>query len=133
MQLQKYWGTYIPARVAFEGSFRIDGTDDPDDIRDGNTNMIESVEREDVGLFTVTLAEGFPIPEKLVTEDAFLSQTVAPTADAEAVIVLDSYSQSTRSFQVQVRTVAGVATDADDNDRVGFVLVGSVQGIGTDR
>ena len=92
--------------IRLKGSFRINGTSNPDDIRDFNSNGIASVTRGTAGLFTVTLASpengGFTAyPEKpFITAE--LAQAANPTNWAKAHYVVDSYSQSARTFQIQV-------------------------------
>ncbi len=134
MRLQPDWGTYIPGLVTLEGSFRVNGTSDPDDIRDGHTNVISSVLLTSTGLFTVTFDSGFPIPEKLVSWNVNISQGVAPGAETSfAYLVVDSYSQVTRSFQIQITDGdTPAANDPVDNDCVSFMLRGSVTSAGTD-
>ncbi len=134
MRLQPDWGTYIPGLMTLEGSFRINGTSDPDDIRDGRTNLILSVVRVSAGLFTVTYDTGFPIPEKLVSWHVNISQGVGPGVETSfAQLVVDSYSQVTRSFQIQITDGdTPAANDPVDNDMVSFMLRGSVTSAGTD-
>lgn len=134
MRLQPDWGTYIPGLVTLEGSFRINAATTPDEIRDGNTNIITSVARVSAGLFTVTFDSGFPIPEKLVSWHVDLAQGVAPGAEySDAKMVVDSYSQASRSFQIQVLDYdTHTANDPVDNDTVSFMLRGSVTSAGTD-
>lgn len=141
MQLRPDYGTYIPGLVTIEGSFRANSTSDPDDVRTGNTGLF-TVARTSLGLFTVTFVAqvdgGIQLPEKLVFETASIQTAIAATVKIEAEIVLDSYSQVTRSFKIQCKkpTAAGTTTltaaDPADNDRVGFYLRGSIVGIGTD-
>lgn len=138
MILEKSLGGYIRQKVYLEGSFRIDSTNDPDIIYDGNSNIIASVVRESAGLFTVTFAapeDGGPsdLPEKLVRKHVDIEQTVTPSAFVKPHIVLDSYSQATRSFQIQCFDFSTPsATDPDDNDVISFCLVGSISSQGTD-
>ncbi len=108
-------------------------TSDPDEIRDGNTNIISAVDRDSAGLFTVTIDGTFPLPEKLVSWNAEVSQGVAPTQACKAHIVVDSYSQVTRTFQIQCLDYSTPsAVDPDDDDMISWKLRGSVQPIGTD-
>lgn len=131
--LKQFWGTYITAEVTIHGSFRINGQLTPDDIRDGNTNVIKSVVRDSAGLFTVTFDDNIQVPEKLVDEGADIQQAAAPTNLARAHIVRDSWSMAGKSFKVAVRKVTdNTASDADDNDRVTFRVTGSFMGIGVD-
>ena len=126
----------IPTRLS--GSFRINGTSTPDTIRDGNSKSVASVTRVSAGLFTVKFDAGFPVPERLVNWHVELSQAANPTVWSRAHMVIDSWSQSTRSFQVQVlkSTAAGdtadAASDADDNDQVSWEIFGSISSVGTD-
>jgi hypothetical protein len=122
------------------GAFRINGTSDPDNHRDGNSGFIESVDRESPGLFTVTLSEGCgTLPDDmLIKEWAGISQSATPTVWSRAHVVKDSYSKADRTFQIQVlkatatADTADAASDADDNDVVFFELKGSIDSIGTD-
>jgi hypothetical protein len=119
--------------IRLSGSFVVDGTDDPSVIRDGNSNCIESVEYVSAGLFTVTFADDFPIPEMLITWRVDVMQTVAPSVFAKAHLVLDSYSQADRSFQIQCFDFATPsATNPDDGDMVCFELMGCIDSSGTD-
>lgn len=139
MILNKEKGGYCQgAVVRLVGSFQINGTSTPDHIRDGKSNCVASVARVSAGLFTVTFDTGFPIPEKLVFSSANLQQQANPTVWSRAHIIGDSYSQSARTFQIQVlkanatADTADAASDADDNDWVCFELVGSINSSGTD-
>jgi hypothetical protein len=122
--------------VVLSGSFRIDGTDDPDVIRDGNTNMVESVERDSAGLFIVTLASGFPIPERLRSWKISMARAAVPTQEiSECFLVVDEYDHVERTFQIAcVDGVDGsnAAVDPDDNDMIAWELVGSISSVGTD-
>ncbi len=137
MQLRPDYGTYIPGLVTLEGSFRVNGTSDPDDVRTGNTGLF-TVARTSAGLFTVTFCTqvqgGIQLPQKLISFNVSISQGVAPGAEASfAHLVVDSYSQVTRSFQIQITDGdTPAANDPVDNDVVGFILRGSIVGIGTD-
>lgn len=121
------------------GKFRINGISNPDNVRDGSSDYISTVVRTSAGLFTVTIATGFTIPDKLVYSCAHLQQAANPTVWSRAHIVRDSYSKVTRTFQVQVlkatatADTADAASDADDNDLVSFWLTGSIDSIGTDN
>ena len=139
--LRPDFGTSIPGLVTLEGSFRVDGTSDPDDVRDGNTNAF-TVARTSAGLFTITFktrALGGPqLPEKLIFEVCSIQTAIAATVEIEAKIVLDSYSAVTRSFQIQCKKPTNSSTttllviDPADNDRIGFFLRGSILRIGRD-
>lgn len=126
-------------QLDIHGTFRINAETTPDNIRDGASNIIASVARTSAGLFTVTLDDGFTIPEKLTFETASISQVANPTVWSKAHIVKDSYSKVARTFQIQVlkATAAGdtadAASDADDNDTVSFWLRGAIDSIGTDN
>lgn len=137
MVLTQEKGGYARGQVVrLHGSFRIDGTNDPDEIRDGNSSCVASVVRESAGLFTVTFDAGFPLPEKLVSGGCKLWRAAVPTQEiSECNLVVDSYSQSTRSFQVACVDGAdgsNGAVDPDDNDMISFELVGSISSVGTD-
>jgi len=137
MILNRESGGYLQGEVVrLCGSFRIDGTDDPDVIRDGNSNCIASVGRDSAGLFTVTFDAGFPLPERLVSWKVSIARAAVPTQEVTSChLVVDTYSQSTRSFKIA--TVDGAdgtdgAVDPDDNDMIAFELVGSINSAGTD-
>lgn len=141
MKTEQEHGGYGKGVLRIYGSFQINGTSNPDVIRDGNTNLIESVVRDSAGLFTVTLREGATLPARCVTEDAWPSPIGTPVKVVTCGIVVGSYSQATRSFQVQTNIVASTAYsaytdpavgDPDDNSRVNFELVGSRLSVGTD-
>lgn len=137
MILQEEKGGYargLPVRLY--GSFRINGTSTPDAVRDGQSKCVASVARVSAGLFTVTFDAGFPIPERLVSWRVSMARAAVPTQEVtECNMVVDSYSQSTRSFQIA--TVDGAdgsnaAVDPDDNDQIAWEIVGSISSVGTD-
>lgn len=132
MILEKELGTYSRSVVHLRGSFQSTGAA-PTVIRDGKTNMF-TVARTSAGLFTVTIAAGFPIPKLLTTESAHLSSSATPTVIAQANIVVGSYSQSARTFQIVVYHTSGTpgVGDPDSGDRINFELVGSINSAGTD-
>lgn len=129
---QEKGGYALGPQVRLFGAFRINGTSDPDTLRDGGSHIV-SVARVSAGLFRVTLDTGFPIPEIPVKMTAELEQAATPTNFCKAYVVRDTYSQANRQFDIQVRTcAANAASDADDNDIVCFELVGSISSAGTD-
>lgn len=134
MILNREAGTYALGKVVrFYGSFKTDTTNNPDVVRDGNSNYLASVVHASTGLFTVTFESGFPIPSKLVAFRAEIASAAAPTKFCYAYVVKDSYSQATRSFQIQVMDLdTPVATDPDDGDWISFELVGAIDSVGTD-
>jgi hypothetical protein len=138
MILIKKLGGYLRDAVEIEGSFRINGTSDPDDIRDGNSNLIASVTRGSAGLFTVTFADpedGGPtdLPYELITAQCDIMQAAAPSSFVKPHIVVDSYSSVTRDFDIQcIDFSTPSATDPDDDDVITFRLVGSISTQGTD-
>lgn len=127
--------------LVVKGMFRLNGTSNPDNFRDGNTGDIESVTRNSIGNFTIKLRNtaGFTLPTKLLAHDAKLHQAANPTNWARAHYVKDSYSQSARTFQIQIlqanatADTADKASDADDNDLVSFCIEGCIDSIGTDN
>lgn len=139
MLLEREIGGWTRSNVRYTGSFRINGTSDPDDHRDGNSNCISAVDRESAGLFTVTLHEALSgqLPEKPFIK-CDLHQAAAPTVWATAHVVVDSWDFAARTFQVQVLTAtaaddtAPAASDADDNDVIVFEISGSITSAGTD-
>ncbi len=143
MILNKEKGGYINGQVVrLCGSFRVDGTSNPDVIRDGNSGAIESVVLTSTGLFTVTLEGTWPIPQRLVSWNVDCARGVAPTQPGEAHLVVDSYDQVTRSFAIQFTgptdsagadsNAAPLALNPDDNDMICFELVGCIDSTGTD-
>lgn len=138
MILTKSLGGFVRDKVYLEGSFRIDGTNNPDEIRDGNSNLIASVVRNSAGNFTVTFAtpeNGGPtaLPYELIDWRIDIAQAAAPTAFVKPHLVVDSYSSVTRDFDIQcIDFATPSATDPDDNDMISFVLVGSLSTSGTD-
>lgn len=139
--LQQELGTYDGRdMVRIYGSFQADGANNPDLMRDGKKNQITAV-RTSLGLYTVTIAGNFPIPERLIFESANLSVASTVAKAQNANIVARSYSQVTRTFQVVITTVGDVAlsayadpalSDPNDNDRINFELIGSISSAGTD-
>jgi hypothetical protein len=134
MVLNREKGGYCLGQVVrLCGSFRIDSTNDPDVIRDGNSDCVSAVDRESAGLFTVTFDDDFPLPEMLISWSVDIAQTVSPSAFVKPHMVLDSYSQVTRSFQIQCLDFSTPsATDPDDNDMISFEIVGAIDSSGTD-
>lgn len=122
--------------VRLHGSFRINGTSNPDAVRDGNSDCIASVVRNSAGLFTVTFDAGFPLPERLVSGRVSIFRAAVPTQIVtECHLVVDSYSMVTRAFQIACVDGAdgtNAAVDPDDNDMISFELVGSISSVGTD-
>lgn len=133
MILSRELGGYGKGIVRLFGSFRVDGLNDPDVIRDGNTHMVESVERDGSGLYTVTLAPRFEIPKRLISARADVATAASPTLAGWAYFVVDSYSQATRSFQVAFYSYDNSQRDdPDDNVIFSWELIGSLSSIGTD-
>lgn len=138
MILTKDLGGYVRDKVYLEGSFRVDSSGDASEIRDGNSNLIASVTHESAGLYTVAFASvdnGGPtdLPEKIVDWHIDIAQGVAPTAFVKPHLVVDSYSQVTRSFQIQCLDFSTPsATDPDEDDMISFYLAGSITSSGTD-
>lgn len=140
--LQSELGSYDGRQIVrFYGSFQANLDTTPDLVRDGKRASF-TVARTSAGLYTITFAAGFPIPQRLIYESASLSCAATLTAKAQqAHIVRESYSQSTRSFQIVIYTVGDVALSAyadpavsvpNDNDRINFELIGSISSAGTD-
>lgn len=120
--------------VRLGGSFRINGTSTPDTLRDGHSFCVKSVARVSAGLFTVTFDTGFPIPQIPINYHAHLSQVAVPTQAATAHVVVDSWSQSARTFQIACisHATTPTAVDPDDNDIITWEFVGSISSAGTD-
>jgi hypothetical protein len=138
--LNREKGGYLLGQVVrLTGSFTTNGTSDPTVIRDGNSDSVLSVTYVSAGLFTVKFAgavrveDQFPIPEKLVGYQVHISQGVAPTSSVRAYLVKNSYSQVTRSFQIQCQDLeTPAATNPDTGDWISFELVGCIDQSGTD-
>jgi len=124
--------------VTLEGSFKIDSTNDPDIYYDGGTDVIEFVNRDSAGLFTVTLADWIPyIPTTLVTKLVSMDRAAVPTQPGSVEFVLGSWDPAARTFQVAFTgptdadgadsDAAPAAKDPDDNDVINFFLRGSAQ------
>lgn len=126
--------SYVPQEAHLVGSFRINLATTPDDLRDGNSNMLLSVTRVSAGLFTVTFDPTCrPIPEKDVSIDAWLMPIdVTPVAIVVGALA-DSWNPTTKSFQIICSAAAtGVATDPEDNSRICFEVLGSISPVGKD-
>lgn len=116
---------YARRVLILRGRFRINGTSNPDEIRDGKAGIILSVTRVSAGLFEVTFKPGFPIPAQATYSIAHLAQAAAPTNHAVARMVRDTYDPSARTVRIGVSRITGPAiNDPDDNDVVDFQIVG---------
>ena len=135
-------GGWYNSPFEMEGSFLVNGTSNPDGIRDGNSNQIASVVRESAGLFTVTIAERWALPEQCVTEEAWISPVDAtPVTVCACGIGEGAYDPAARTFQILCTTVADTGQsayfdpapgDPDDNSRIGFRLKGAMNPMGVD-
>jgi hypothetical protein len=141
MKTEREAGGYARQVIRLMGSFQINGTSTPDVIRDGKSALIKSVVRDSAGLFTVTLNDHGTLPSLMITERAWASPKSSPVKVVDAGVVVGSYSQSTRSFQIQTNVIADTGAssytdpavgDPDDNSRINFELVGSLTSAGTD-
>lgn len=134
--LQNLHGSYARAQITQPLSFQLNGASAPTVLRDGTavasaTGKIFTVTRASAGLYTLTL-ERAVWPERPFVHVA-LEQAAAPTAHCQAHYVRDSYSASTRSFQVAVRTcAANAASDADAGDRICVSISGGISSAGKD-
>lgn len=140
------WGGYIVGIMQIEGAFRIDGTNNPDAVHDGGTNVIESVERESAGLFTVTFAskkDGVPyVPAQVLRCPCEVTASDAtPVKTVVAQYVTGSWDPATRSFQIVTIKVGDTGEsgyfdaapdDPDDNTWVSFCLRGPASPAGND-
>lgn len=134
-------GGWYNAPFEMEGSFLVNGATTPDGIRDGNSNQIASVARVSAGLFRVTIAERWALPEQCVTEEAWINPNDAvPAVVTTCGVVEGSYDPVLRRFDIlttQVAKVAdgaalGVPADPDDNSRICFRMKGSTNPAGVD-
>src|SRR5574338_796291 len=118
MILYPLHGSYSPSQSVMIGAFKTVTSGNPTVLRDGTkvsaSQKMFSVTRASAGLYTVTFAAGFPLPQ-LPFIYATLHQAAAPTADAVLHVVRDSWNVSTRSFQVQIQT-NGTTPAASDGD-----------------
>lgn len=130
-------GVYSPGQVMVLGAFKTVSSSNPTVVRDGSKVSLSqkkfTVTRVSAGLYTVTFTAGYPLPTVpfiYVT----LAQAAAPTNDAVVAVVRDTWSNSTRSFQIQIQTngTTPAATDGDVGDLVTFLLIGSTSSAGTD-
>jgi hypothetical protein len=141
-QLNTELGSYdIRGMVRMYGSFQVNGTSTPDNLRDGKRASF-TVARTSAGLFTVTFTGRQPLPQRLIYGNAHIAAAATLTAKSVVVhIVEGSYSQANRNFQIVCHVVGDVANsaytdpvvgDPNDNDRIFFELVGSITKSGTD-
>lgn len=141
MELVRELGNYSPGIMRLFGGFQLNSTGAPTVFRDA-TNVASakkrfSVVRTSIGLYTVTLKvtgvlDNYPVP-KLPFIDAWIEQAAAPTANCSAHYVKNTWSTSTRSFQIAINlTATGAASDGDAADRVSFEFAGSIISTGTD-
>ena len=132
MKLEKELGSYSRWIVKEYLSFRTNGTDAPDRIRDGKSSLVLSVTRVSAGLFTVAVRTNRPtITRHIVTVCDVGEINVPPTQACVAKYVEGSWSQSAGTFQVQV--LNGVtAVDPDSGCRINVTLTGAISSVGTD-
>ncbi len=129
-------GTYSPGQMAMCGGFQL-GAAGATVLRDGtkvsSAQKMFTVTRVSAGLYTVTFTAGFPIPERPFVQ-LTLQQAAAPTVAGKAHEVKSSWSQTTRSFQIQIQSVGTTpaASDLDAGDRVNFRIEGAISSVGTD-
>lgn len=90
--------------IAFQ--FRVNGTDDPDGIVQGECGRVETIV-ETTGVFTVQLAK--PWPRQLVCPNAWLLTAHASTIE-DAQYDLDSYDPATGIFTISCTTDDGDGT-----------------------
>src|SRR5690606_34968874 len=97
-------GSYSPSQLVMVGAFKTVTTSNPTVLRDGTKvasgKKMFSVTRESTGLYTVKFASDLRVPQ-LPFILVSLHQAAAPTADAVAHVVRDSWNPSTKSFQIQ--------------------------------
>ena len=130
-------GAYSVGQVLVLGGWQLNGASAPTVLRDGSkvssAQKKFSVSRNSAGLYTVTFTSGYPLPA-LPFIDPKLEQAAAPSAPCKIHYVKNSWSTTTRSFQVQIQTVGTTpaASDADAGDRVTFWMYGSLMSAGTD-
>lgn len=117
---------YARRVIKLRGSFRINGTTTPDDIKDGKSEIVLSVTRNSAGNFTVTLSPSYPIPRQVTASWAQVSSAAAFTKACDAQIVRDSYSPTARTFTVVTRNLDGTPAveDPDDNDVISWGIYG---------
>lgn len=129
-------GSYSPSQLIMSGSFQLNGDQAPSVLRDGtkvsSAQKMFTVSRASEGLYTVTFNDGYPIPER-----PFLHPSIEQATDAVTVciveVVKNSWSKSTRSFQLLVRDLSdGTASDGNAGDRVTFLIIGAIDSVGVD-
>lgn len=136
MILEPLKGTYSHGLIVLPGGFQLGASNSV--LRDGTNVSTASgkqftVTKVSAGLYTVQFIAGFPIPERPFVFPS-IHQAAAPTTPCKVHYVKGSWSQSTRSFQVQVMTVGTTpaASDGDAGDRIDFLVIGSILSVGTD-
>jgi hypothetical protein len=137
MLLTKKLGTYSKDQIELVGSFQLGNP--PTVFRDGtnaaSAKKMFSVSHTGTGLYTVQFSttDKYPIPVRPFIK-VQLEQAAAPTADAYAFVVKNSWSQVNRNFQIQVQTIGSTpaATDGDAGDRISFWVQGAISSVGTD-
>lgn len=117
---------YAKRAIRLDFSFRTKAGNDPDAIRDGTADIVQSVSRTG-GVYTITLKPGFKIPRQRTRIDVTLSGAAAPTKFCTAAEVAGSYNPGARTLQVVVinlTTGAQGAAEPDDGTWVNVSLVG---------
>lgn len=128
-------GSYSPGQMHMLGGFQLGAT--PTVLRDGtrvaSASKMFTVTRVSAGLYTVTFNDKFPIPARPFIQ-LTLQQAAAPVTPGRVHEVKASWSQSTRSFQIQCQTVGTTpaASDLDATDRVNFRVEGAISSAGED-
>lgn len=142
LQPVRQYGTNV---VTHRVSFRFVNTTTFDRIRDGRsgvfTNPGGSIVRNSAGLFTITLSSKCPAPiaRELTGFVAIEHAAGVPGTFLQGWIVKDSYSQATRSFQIQLLQlpvgaayVQPAVADPGANDRVVIEFTAPISAAGSD-
>jgi hypothetical protein len=129
-------GSYSPSQLVMVGSFDLVSSGNPTVLRDGtkvaSAKKMFTVTRVSAGLYEVAFNAGFPIPARPFIL-ATIEQAADPTEEAQVHVVKSSYSQSARTFRLQVKnSTTAAASDGDSGDRVNFMLIGAIDSVGTD-
>lgn len=138
---RQYGGNVVTHRL----SFRFVNTTTFDRIRDGRSGVFAnpggSIVRNSAGLFTITMSSKCPAIKALELSGYVAVEHAAgvPATFLQGWIVKDSWTPSTRSFQIQLLQlpvgaayVQPAVADPAANDRVVIEITGSLSASGTD-
>lgn len=129
-------GSYSPSQLIQTGAFKTVTSGSPTVLRDGtkvaSAKKMFTVTRVSAGLYTVKFNANVRVPV-LPFLKAELHQAVTPTVKAKAHVVNNSWSASTKSFQVKIlKDSDASAVDGDAGDTVVFLMIGAIDSVGVD-